>query len=58
MNSAPARTGWAVSAGERYRHHTPPGIRITTTSLAPRDAENLAAAIAEVIHASTATYAG
>ncbi len=50
--------GWAVSPGERYRHRTPPGIRITTTSLAPRDAENLAAAIAEVIHASTATYAG
>ena len=36
--------GWAVSPGERYRFHTPPGLRITTTALEPADAERLAAA--------------
>jgi len=50
--------GWAVSAGERFRFGSPPGIRITTTSLRPDEAAGLAAAIAEIVHGSTATYAG
>jgi DNA-binding transcriptional MocR family regulator len=50
--------GWAVSPGERYRFHTPPGIRITTTALAPAEAAELAAALNEVMRATTATHAG
>src|SRR4029077_17307436 len=65
--------GWAVSPGERYRFHTPPGIRITTAGLAPDDAEplaaavrgggradagRLAAAIDDGVHATAGTYAG
>jgi DNA-binding transcriptional MocR family regulator len=53
-----AERGWAVSPGERFRFRTPPGIRITTTSLDPAAAADLAAAISEIITASPATYAG
>jgi DNA-binding transcriptional MocR family regulator len=53
-----AERGWAVSPGERFRFRTPPGIRITTTSLDPADAPSLASAIAEAVTASPATYAG
>jgi DNA-binding transcriptional MocR family regulator len=50
--------GWAVSPGERYRFHTPAGIRITTTDLEPKDAERLAVAMDEVMHPAAFTYAG
>ncbi len=50
--------GWAVSPGERFRFRAPAGIRITTTTLDPGDAGDLAAAIDEIVHAPTATYAG
>jgi len=49
--------GFAVSPGERYRFDAPPGIRITTTSLEPDEAARLAAALDEIVHAPTATYA-
>jgi DNA-binding transcriptional MocR family regulator len=44
--------GWAVAAGERFRLQSPPGIRVTTAALAPRDAAPLAAAIADVLRPS------
>jgi DNA-binding transcriptional MocR family regulator len=50
--------GWAVSPGERYRFRTSPGIRVTTTTLAPDEAVVLAAAIAEITQSGTTTYAG
>jgi DNA-binding transcriptional MocR family regulator len=50
--------GWAVSPGERYRFQTPPGIRITTTDLQPKEAERLAAAMHDVMHPAAATYVG
>lgn len=51
--------GWAVSPGERYRFHTPPGIRVTTAALRPREAEELAEALAETARSpAAATYAG
>ena len=50
--------GFAVSPGERYRFRTPPGIRVTTTTLEPSEARELAAALAEITHAGTETYAG
>jgi hypothetical protein len=49
--------GWAVSAGERYRFETPPAIRITTTTLGPGEAEELAAALDAVLRSPAATYA-
>jgi hypothetical protein len=54
-----AERGWAVSPGERFRFRAPPGIRIiTTTSLDPAGAADLAAAISEAVTTSPATYAG
>jgi DNA-binding transcriptional MocR family regulator len=50
--------GWAVSPGERYRFHTPPGIRVTTASLRPDEAEHLADAIAALGGTSALTYTG
>jgi DNA-binding transcriptional MocR family regulator len=50
--------GWAVSPGERYRFGSPPGIRITTTSLERDEAAELAAVIGDIAAGSTATYAG
>ena len=37
--------GWAVSAGERFRLKSPPGLRITISSLDPREAPRLATAL-------------
>lgn len=50
--------GWAVSPGERYRFHAPPGIRVTTTTLDPAQARELAAAINDIVRGSAGTYAG
>jgi DNA-binding transcriptional MocR family regulator len=50
--------GWAVSPGERYRFDSPPGIRVTTTTLKRGEARELAAAFAEALHSPAATYAG
>jgi DNA-binding transcriptional MocR family regulator len=50
--------GWAVSAGERYRFRTSPGIRITTTTLETTEAEELATAFEESLQSAAETYAG
>ncbi len=50
--------GWAVSPGERFRHHSPAAIRITTTNLTPDEAEHLAAALHQVTHTAPTTYPG
>jgi DNA-binding transcriptional MocR family regulator len=50
--------GWVVSPGERFRFNAPPGIRITTTQLQPRDAKELAAALHEFARGADATYTG
>ena len=44
-----AERGWAVAAGEPFRIDAPPGIRITTSTLLPPDAERLAADVAAVL---------
>jgi DNA-binding transcriptional MocR family regulator len=50
--------GWAVSPGERYRIRSAPGIRVTTATLEPDEAERLADAIAALGRAPATTYAG
>jgi DNA-binding transcriptional MocR family regulator len=50
--------GWAVSPGERYRFRSPPGLRVTTASLKPDEAELLAEAVAALGRAQPGTYAG
>ena len=49
--------GFAVSPGERYRVHAPPGIRVTTAALEPDEAERLAAAFDGLRRAPASTYA-
>lgn len=44
--------GWLALAGERFRVATPPGVRITISTLAEDEAPALAATIAEVEHAA------
>ena len=53
-----AERGWAVSAGERFRYRTAPGIRVTTTTLQPDEAHRLAGDIAAAIGGRSTTYAG
>jgi DNA-binding transcriptional MocR family regulator len=50
--------GWAVTAGERYRIKSPPGIRVTTASLEPDDAVRFAADLAEVLRPARRSAAG
>jgi DNA-binding transcriptional MocR family regulator len=50
--------GWAVSPGERFRHNSPPGIRVTTTCLWPAEAPAIAAAIKRAADESSGTYTG
>jgi DNA-binding transcriptional MocR family regulator len=53
-----AERGWAVSAGEHYRYRASPGIRVTTTTLLPAEARELASDIAAVVSGRGTTYAG
>jgi DNA-binding transcriptional MocR family regulator len=50
--------GWAVSSGERFRLRSPPGIRITTTSLQPEAAHRLAADLHAITRTPATTYTG
>ncbi|MFD8735118.1 aminotransferase class I/II-fold pyridoxal phosphate-dependent enzyme [Streptomyces sp. NPDC059618] len=41
--------GWAVAPGARFRLNSPPGIRITVSTLRPEDTEGLADAVASAV---------
>ncbi len=43
--------GWAAAPGTRFRIGTPPGMRITVSSLDPAEIDALADAVAEALHA-------
>lgn len=47
------RSGWVVAPGEDFRIESPPGIRITVSSLEVGDMEELAAAVAAAITSRT-----
>jgi DNA-binding transcriptional MocR family regulator len=44
-----AQSGWTVAAGEAFRLDSPPGLRITLSSLEPEEIEPLAVAIATAV---------
>lgn len=48
-------TGWAVSAGERFRLNSPPAIRITAATLDPNEASRFASDLANVLNRSAYT---
>jgi len=47
--AALAHEGWAVRAGERYRLRSGPAVRVTIATLAAREADRLADAMARVL---------
>jgi len=44
-----AQKGWGVKAGERYRIAAPPAVRVTISTLEPRDAARFADDFAEIV---------
>jgi DNA-binding transcriptional MocR family regulator len=50
------QSGWAVTACERWRLRSGPAIRITTSTLRPGEAAELAADIAAALNERTGTY--
>ncbi|MBI4261300.1 MAG: aminotransferase class I/II-fold pyridoxal phosphate-dependent enzyme [Actinobacteria bacterium] len=47
--------GWAVTAGERYRIHTPSAIRVTISTLRPDEADRFAADLARILRPTGVT---
>jgi DNA-binding transcriptional MocR family regulator len=54
---AMAEKGWAVAAGERFRIKSPPGIRVTISTLQPPDAGRFAADLAAALRPRQAAFA-
>ncbi|MDH6580021.1 aminotransferase class I/II-fold pyridoxal phosphate-dependent enzyme [Kitasatospora sp. MAP5-34] len=50
--AALVQRGWVVAPGARFRLQSPPGVRITTADLAPREAPQLAADLAAVLESA------
>ena len=49
--------GWAVTPGSRYRLDSPPAVRITTATLAPAEAVEVASALAALLRPAGRTRA-
>ena len=52
-----ADRGWAVAAGERFRIQAAPAIRVTVSTLQPRDADRFAGDLADALHPATTGFA-
>lgn len=52
-----AARGWAVAAGERFRVHASPGIRVTISTLAPPATDRFAEDVSVVLRASGRAFA-
>ncbi len=52
-----ADRGWAVAAGERFRIQAAPAIRVTVSTLQPRDADRFARDLADALHPATTGFA-
>ncbi|MFE4691396.1 hypothetical protein ACFRH6_15205 [Streptomyces sp. NPDC056749] len=50
--------GWWIAAGTRFRIASPPGVRVTTATLTPAEADALAGDFAGVLADSQAVYGG
>jgi DNA-binding transcriptional MocR family regulator len=50
--------GWAVAPGEAFRLDSPPGIRVTTSTLSVREAETFAEDLAGALRPRSRTYSG
>jgi DNA-binding transcriptional MocR family regulator len=48
------QSGWAVAPGARFRLSSPPGVRITVSTLAPGDLPGLADAVADAVRPAPA----
>jgi len=55
--SALLERGWAVAAGERFRLQSGPAIRVTTATLLPEEARQLADDLASILMPSSRTFA-
>jgi DNA-binding transcriptional MocR family regulator len=53
VTNAMAEKGWAIRAGECYRIKSPPGIRVTTSTLTPDEARRFAADLAASLRPRT-----
>ncbi len=53
VTNAMAEKGWAIRAGECYRIKSPPGIRVTVSTLTPDDARRFAADLAASLRPRT-----
>ncbi len=52
-----AERGWAVAAGEPFRIHSRPAIRVTVSTLAPADSVSMADNLADVLKSGRGSYA-